>query len=133
MNFNELISNILFAVLTVAIPTILPYVISFIKSHIAQSDIVTELTKNQNMNEVINGALLNIMDSVLYVNQIYVNSLKKNGSFTEQAQKDAFKLAYNKAVKLVSDETKTVIEKVYGSFEEWVYLQIEVAVNNAKK
>ena len=75
----------------------------------------------------------NISDSVLYVNQIYVDTLKREGKFTEQAQKDAFKLAYNEAVKLISEEAKDLISKTYGSFEEWVYLQIEVAVNNAKK
>lgn len=133
MEFKEFVNNLLFTVLTVSIPAILPYLISFIKSQIAKSTIVTELTKNENLNTVINAALSNIADSVMYVNQIYVNSLKQSGEFNEQAQKDAFKLAYNEAVKLISEETKEIISKTYGSFEEWVYLQIEVAVNNAKK
>lgn len=132
-NFNELISNLLFTVLTVAIPALLPHVISFVKAQIEKSNVVTQLTKNENLNEVINNALINVADAVVYVNQIYVNSLKKSGNFTEESQKDAFKLAYNEAVKLISDEAKNVIEYTYGSFEEWVYLQIEVAVNNAKK
>lgn len=133
MEFKEFVNNLLFTVLTVSIPAILPYLISFIKSQIAKSTIVTELTKNENLNTVINTALSNIADSVMYVNQIYVNSLKQSGEFNEQAQKDAFKLAYNEALKLISEEAKNIIEKTYGSFEEWVYLQIEVAVNNAKK
>lgn len=133
MEFKEFVNNLLFTVLTVSIPAILPYLISFIKSQIAKSTIVTELTKNENLNTVINTALSNIADSVMYVNQIYVNSLKQSGEFNEQEQKDAFKLAYNEALKLISEEAKDIIEKTYGSFEEWVYLQIEVAVNNAKK
>lgn len=133
MEFKEFVNNLLFTVLTVSIPAILPYLISFIKSQITKSTIVTELTKNENLNTVINTALSNIADSVMYVNQIYVNSLKQSGEFNEQAQKDAFKLAYNEALKLISEEAKDIIEKTYGSFEEWVYLQIEVAVNNAKK
>ena len=133
MDFKELIHNLLFTVLTVAIPSILPHLILFVKAPIAKCNIITELTKNENLNEVINNALINVADAVVYVNQIYVNSLKKSGNFTEESQKDAFKLAYNEAVKLISDEAKNVIEYTYGSFEEWVYLQIEVAVNNAKK
>lgn len=133
MNFNELISNLLFTILTVTVPTLLPHIIKFIKSQIEKSNIITKLTKNENLNEVINSALSNISDSVLYVNQIYVDTLKREGKFTEQAQKDAFKLAYNEAVKLISEEAKDLISKTHGSFEEWVYLQIEVAVNNAKK
>lgn len=133
MDFKELIHNLLFTVLTVAIPSILPHLILFVKAQIAKCNIITELTKNENLNEVINNALINVADAVVYVNQIYVNSLKKSGNFTEESQKDAFKLAYNEAVKLISDEAKNVIEYTYGSFEEWVYLQIEVAVNNAKK
>lgn len=133
MDFKEFIHNLLFTILTVAIPSILPHLISFVKAQIAKCNIITELTKNENLNEVINTALSNVMDSVMYVNQIYADSLKKDGKFTEQAQKDAFKLAYNEAVKLISEEAKNVIELTYGSFEEWIYLQIEVAVNNAKK
>lgn len=133
MNFNELISNLLFTILTVTVPALLPHIIKFIKSQIEKSNIITKLTKNENLNEVINSALSNISDSVLYVNQIYVDTLKREGKFTEQAQNDAFKLAYNEAVKLISEEAKDLISKTYGSFEEWVYLQIEVAVNNAKK
>ncbi len=133
MTFNELINNLLFTILTISIPTVLPHIISFIKCQIEKSNVITELTKNENLNEVINTALSNVMDSVMYVNQIYTDSLKREGKFTEQAQKDAFNLAYNEAVKLISDEAKAVIEKTYGSFEEWIYLQIEVAVNNAKK
>ena len=133
MELKELLNNLLYAVLTVAIPVLLAEIIPFVKAQIAKCNMVTEVTKNERLNNIINNAMSNIMDSVLYVNQIYVNSLKQNGSFNEQAQKDAFKLAYNEAVKLISDEAKTVIEETYGSFEEWVYLQIEVAVNNAKK
>ena len=133
MELKELLNNLLYAVLTVAIPVLLAEIIPFVKAQIAKCNMVTEVTKNERLNNIINNAMSNIMDSVLYVNQIYVNSLKQNGSFNEQAQKDAFKLAYNEAVKLISDEAKSVIEETYGSFEEWVYLQIEVAVNNAKK
>lgn len=133
MNFNELLMNLLYTVITVAVPVLLSQIIPFIKSKVNQSNIVTEVTKSENLNSIINTAICNVMDSVLYVNQIYVDSLKRNGNFNEQAQKDAFKLAYAEAVKLISDEAKNVISNTYGSFEEWVYMQIEIAVNNAKK
>lgn len=133
MNFNELISNLLFTILTIAIPALLPSVIKFTKAQIEKCNIVTELTKSEHLNDVINTALCNITDSVMYVNQVYVDALKRGNKFTAQSQKDALKLAYNEAIKLISDEAKTIIEKTYGSFEDWVFLQIEVAVNNAKK
>lgn len=133
MSLNELLTNLLYTVITVAVPILLAQIIPFIKAKVNQSNIITEVTKSENLNNIINTAICNVMDAVLYVNQIYVSSLKKSGEFNEQSQKDAFKLAYQEAVKLISDEAKSLIEKTYGSFEEWIYLQIEVAVNNAKK
>ena len=133
MNFNEMISNVLYIVLTAIVPIVTAYVVNLMKAQIEKCAIVTELTKNENLTEVINGALCNIADSVMYVNQVYVDALKRENKFTAQSQRDALKLAYNEAIKLISDEAKNIIENTYGSFEDWLYLQIEVAVKNAKK
>ena len=62
-----------------------------------------------------------------------MDALKKEGTFTEQAQSEAFKLAYNEAIKVMSEEAKEIISKTNESVDEWLYKQIEIAVNNAKK
>ena len=56
------------------------------------------------------------MDAVLYVNQTYTETLKAHGRFDEAAQKEAFQRAYAEALKLISENTKEILEEVYGSF-----------------
>lgn len=133
MTLNELLTNLLYFITTVAIPIILTQVVNFLKVKIKNSNAITDLTNNEKTNIIVNNALSNIMDAVLYVNQTYVDSLKKSGRFSDEAQKKALELAYNEAIKLISDEAKTIIEQSYGSLQKWVYLQIEIAVNSAKK
>lgn len=126
MNLNELLNSLLFALLTVAIPFVLNQIVPYIKVLIKKQNIINE-------NTILSNALDDVMDAVLYVNQIYVDALKKEGTFTEQAQSEAFKLAYNEAIKVMSEEAKEIISKTNESVDEWLYKQIEIAVNNAKK
>lgn len=126
MNLNELLNSLLFALLTVAIPFVLNQIVPYIKVLIKKQNIINE-------NTILSNALDDVMDAVLYVNQIYVDALKKEGTFTEQAQSEAFKLAYNEAIKVMSTEAKEIISKTNESVDEWLYKQIEIAVNNAKK
>lgn len=126
MNLNELLNSLLFALLTVAIPFVLNQIVPYIKVLIKKQNIIND-------NTILSNALDDVMDAVLYVNQIYVDALKKEGTFTEQAQHEAFKLAYNEAIKVMSEEAKEIISKTNESVDEWLYKQIEIAVNNAKK
>lgn len=126
MNLNELLNSLLFALLTVAIPFVLNQIVPYIKVLIKKQNIIND-------NTILSNALDDVMDAVLYVNQIYVDALKKEGTFTEQAQSEAFKLAYNEAIKVMSEEAKEIISKTNESVDEWLYKQIEIAVNNAKK
>ena len=133
MEFRQVMNDILYVVLTVILPIVATYLVNYLKSQIKESNIIGEITKNENINNLIEEAMLDIMDAVLYVNQTYTDSLKKAGKFDEAAQKEAFNLAYQKALQLISDETKDLIESVYGSFDEWLSLKIESSVNKAKK
>lgn len=133
MDFNQLILDVLFVVLTAVVPILLKYVVNYIKAKIGESNIIEELTKDEKVSKVIEDALQDIMDAVLYVNQTYTESLKEAGKFDEEAQKEAFRLAYEKAVQLISAEAKELIESLYGSFDEWLTLKIEASVNKAKK
>lgn len=126
MNLNELLNSLLFALLTVAIPFVLNQIVPYIKVLIKNQNIIND-------NTILSNALDDVMDAVLYVNQIYVDALKKEGAFTEQAQSEAFKLAYNEAIKVMSEEAKEIISKTNESVDEWLYKQIEIAVNNAKR
>lgn len=133
MEFNEVLNYILYVVLTVILPVVATYIVNLIKAKISESNVIAEATKNEDVAKMIENALSDVMDAVLYVNQTYTDSLKASGEFNEQAQKEAFNKAYDKAVALISQGTKDVITEVYGSFEKWIELKIESSVNMAKK
>ena len=133
MEFSEVLNYVLYIVLTVILPVVAKYVVDLIKTKIKESNIIADATKNEDLSKIVEGALSDVMDAVLYINQIYVDSLKSSGRFDKEAQEEAFNRAYIEAMNMISDETKKVIEQLYGSFDRWLKLKIESSVNMAKK
>lgn len=133
MEFSEMSNYILYIVLTVILPVVATYAVNLIKAKINESNIIADATQNENTTKIIENALSDVMDSVLYINQIYVDALKTSGKFDKDAQKNAFNRAYTEAINMISDESKKIIEHVYGSFDKWLKLKIETSVNMAKK
>ncbi len=133
MEFSEVINYVLYIVLTVILPVVATYVVNLIKAKIKESDIIADATQNENITKIIENALSDVMDAVLYINQIYVDALKSSGKFDKDAQKNAFNRAYAEALNMISEESQKVIEQVYGSFDKWLMLKIETSVNMAKR
>lgn len=133
MDFNTTMSSVLYVVVTLILPVITGFVVNLIKTKIKESTIIKEATKNENISNLVKDALSDVLDAVKYVNQVYTDSIKKIGKFDEEAQKEAFNRAYEAALTMISDETKKIIDEVYGSFDEWLRLKIEAAVNSEKK
>jgi len=127
------LNYVLYVVLTVILPVVAKYVVDLIKTKIKESNIIADATKNEDLSKIVESALSDVMDAVLYINQIYVDSLKSSGKFDKEAQEEAFNRAYTEAMNMISDEAKKVIEQLYGSFDKWLKLKIESSVNMAKK
>ncbi len=132
MNLQDVLNNCLYIILTMILPVVAAYIVNLIKSKIKESEFITETTKNEATSLLIKDALSDVMDAVLYVNQIYTDSLKASGKFDQKAQTEAFNRAYVEAVNMISEESKKVVETLYGSFDKWLQLKIEAAVNTAK-
>ena len=133
MEFLEMLNYVLYVVLTVIMPVVATYVVNLIKAKIKESNIIADATKNEDLSKIVEGALSDVMDAVIYINQIYVDSLKSSGKFDKEAQTESFNRAYAEAMNMISDEAKKVIEQLYGSFDKWLKLKIESSVNMAKK
>jgi hypothetical protein len=133
MEFSEVLNYILYIVLTAILPVVAKYTVNLIKTKIKESNVIANVTQNENISKIIENAFSNVMDAVLYINQIYVDALKSNGKFDKDAQKNAFNRAYTEALNIISDESKRVIQQTYGSFDKWLKLKIETSVNLAKK
>lgn len=133
MDLVELFNYILYIILTVILPVVTVHVVNFIKAKIRECTVIEEATKNEVFGTLIQEALSDVMDTVLYVNQVYTDSLKANGKFDMKAQEEAFNLAYNEARNIITVDAQKAIKEIYGSFENWLKLKIESSVNIAKK
>ena len=81
MEFSEVLNYILYVVLTVILPVVATYTVNLIKAKIKESNVIADATKNENIAKLIEDALSDVMDAVLYINQIYVDALKSSGKF----------------------------------------------------
>lgn len=114
-----------YAVITVILPIVTTYAVKIIKAKL------TEIRfKGMNAaHEVwIERAAEIIEQIVLQVQQTYVLSLKARGEFTPEAAKEAKNRAIEMANKLIAEELKNAIDDIYGSFDEWLDVQIEKSV-----
>ena len=74
-----------------------------------------------------------LMDSVNYVQQTYVDSLKQQDKFTVEAQKEAFELAKKRAIELMNQHTQDAITHIYGNLDTYIDTMIESIINQNKK
>ena len=73
-----------------------------------------------------------IVTCVMATNQTYVDALKDQNAFTEEAQKQAFEMTYNTIKNILSDEMEKVLSMVYEDLDSYIKEQIEFRVKCCK-
>lgn len=73
-----------------------------------------------------------ITNCVIATNQTYVETLKKQGKFDAEAQKEAFNMTLNAVMALLTDEAKQYLSEIYGDLNTYITNQIEATVNQNK-
>lgn len=112
------INDIMYAVITVVLPLVLPYIFNLISAKVA---------------DWRHAAVLNdIFSAVEYVNQTFVDSLKDKGCFDEEAQAYAFTMAKDAALNLMTASTRKWLKRSVADLDNWLDVQIEAAVRTAK-
>ena len=74
-----------------------------------------------------------VIDCVIATNQTYVEALKKQGKFDENAQKVAFEKTLNAVLGILSEEAKNYIKETTGDLNLYLSHLIEAEVNKAKR
>lgn len=115
---NITINDILYVILTAAVPLVLRYIYQLVSAKVAD----TEYEK----------AVIAVFSAVEYVNQTFVDSLKQSGSFDQEAQQHAFNMAKEAALTSMEASTKKWLEKSFMDLDAWMTVQIESAVKGAK-
>lgn len=126
---KEILTTLIQVVVIPAIPVLVTYLVKYLKAK-------TEQTTTKINNELVRTYLQEATDAVLqavtYTAQTYVDSLKKQGKFDEEAQKIAFNTAKNIALQLLTTEAKQMIEDLYGDLMLWLDTKIEQTVKEQK-
>lgn len=73
-----------------------------------------------------------IIDTVRATNQIYVDTLKKQGIFDEEAQKKAKEMTKSAVIDILGKEVMTALNHGISDLNAWLDTKIESAVRNEK-
>lgn len=124
------LKEILLAVITAAVPVLTVCLGKFLY---AKWNEVKERIKNEKVKNTLDQVLSMVFDCVQSTNQTFVDELKKNGEFSQEAATEAFNLSKNTAIKMLSEDAKQIIAMIYGNVDEYINIVIESAVKQLKK
>jgi hypothetical protein len=105
------------------------YLVQFIR---LKSQEITDKTDSDLADKYIQMLTDTITTCVIATNQTYVESLKRQGKFDKEAQKEAFKLTYNAVMAVLTDEAKHYLAAIYGDLTAYITTRIEAEVNVSK-
>lgn len=125
----EILTTLIQVVVIPAIPVLVTYLVKYLK---AKAEQTTTKIDNELIRTYIQEATDAVLQAVTYTAQTYVDSLKKQGKFDEEAQKIAFNTAKNIALQLLTTEAKQMIEDLYGDLMLWLETKIEQTVKEQK-
>ena len=90
---------------------------------------ITTKVDNDTADKYISLVMSTVRDCVVATNQTYVESLKQQGSFDTEAQKNAFKATYESVLNILSDDAKEYLIHAYGDLNAYLTTLIEAEVN----
>lgn len=122
---NEIMNLIETLVLAPMVIAISSFLIALLRQQTAK---IQEKTKDEKIKRMLEIAENSVSQAVLTVSQTYVDGLKKDGLFNQEAQKEAFEMSKDKVYKLLTTDTIQAIQNNYGNVEEWIATKIEETI-----
>lgn len=105
------------------------YVITFIEK---KKEEMLQRSKNETLQKYINLLGDLIVDCVAMTNQTYVEALKDQDMFNEQAQKEAFRITFNSVKNLLTEEARTYLTEGLSDLDSYIEFKIEAEVKKNK-
>lgn len=123
-------SELLIQIFQVCIIPLLGVLTTFIIKWInIKSDQIQKNNDNALANKYIQMLTDTINSCVIATNQTYVESLKKQGKFDAEAQKQAFEQTTQAVLTILSQEAKDYLANIYGDLDKYISEKIEASVN----
>ena len=125
---TEILMMILKIIVMIFVPAITSILTFYFKKYVNLA--IDKHFANQQANE-LKQAVDIIADSVNYVQQTYVSTLKQQDKFDVEAQKEAFRAAKERALELMNDSILQTITDNYGSIDTYISTLIESMVSKS--
>ena len=93
---------------------------------------VRQTTNNEIVNKYLGMLESTVTNAVLCTKQTYVDALKEKGEFTEEAQKEAFDMAYAAVMESLTEEAKKYLAEITNDLPTFVTKLIEATVSTNK-
>lgn len=126
---DKLLFELLLAVTTAAIPVLTAHIVKYISKAKEEAIANTDDTRSQGYIREIADA---ISAAVSATSQTYVDALKRSGTFTVEAQKEAARKALSACLAALSPAAKAFIDSMYGDINEYLTVKIEAEVRKQK-
>lgn len=129
MEWNEIISTLLYALITGAVGVLTTFATLWIKQKMG---IAKQNAKTEEGAKYLGMLEETIVNCVLTTNQTYVSNLKKDDMFDEEAQKNAFKMTYDSVMSVLSADAMKFLNETYNDVPKLIESMIEAQVNKNK-
>jgi hypothetical protein len=117
-------------VLNTAIPVVISAIV--IPLLVAAGRALSKYFKTEQQKKYYDMAVNSIIAAVGETMMTFVDALKKQGAWTDESAKEAFRLAKAKAVQTMGAAVLGAMPEIVGDFEAWLTAQIEAATLAAK-
>ena len=122
MEITELIKQIFEVCLFPLLGVLTTFLILFINK---KSQELKAQTDNELYHKYIDMLEETVINCVIATNQTYVDSLKKQGKFDLEAQKEAFNRTYSQVMLILADDAKIYLESAVGDLNVYITNMIE--------
>ena len=116
-------------VIMVVVPVATSVLTFLLKTYL--EELINKNVQNETADALKKGLNI-ILDSVNYVQQTYVDNLKKEDKFTAEAQSKALQSAKQRAIELMNTDVQSAIEASYGKLDTYVTTVIESLIKKNK-
>lgn len=126
---QEMLEMIVNIVIIPTIPIVVGALVNALNKWVTKQSVQLE-------NDVIEGYLIDITSvisqAVMSTSQTFVDSLKNQGAFDKEAQKEAFQKSKDTVMILLAQDAKDFIIQMYGDLDLWLDTKIEQKVKELK-
>lgn len=125
----ELLQNLLYAVITAAVPVLTVFLCNWLKSlYVANK----EQVGNEKVQLVLGNVTDMVISAVVTTTNTYVKELKAENLFDKEAQLIAFNKTKDAVMAQITEDSAAIIESVYADIDVYITNLIERYVEELK-